>query len=180
MKPEAIVLTSSSSPTRRSAAAGTPISSSVSRSAASRCEPVAGLDDAAGQRDLPRVRRDAVAALGEQQVGLVAAVVEHEQHRRPPARVGQLGGPAVPERRGQGVGELRGGHWTSLRAPVPILAPMGTADPILLQPEDLAILALECETVAGHACKVVTLGEGAPDLADLREAIGRRLAGAPS
>ncbi len=56
---------------------------------------------------------------------------------------------------------------------------MGARDPILLQPQDLAILALESETVAGHACKVVLVGEGAPGLAELRRAIARRIAGAP-
>jgi diacylglycerol O-acyltransferase / wax synthase len=51
--------------------------------------------------------------------------------------------------------------------------------PIPLQPEDCAILELESDTVAGHACKVVILGDGAPDLEELRRAIGGRLAGAP-
>jgi diacylglycerol O-acyltransferase / wax synthase len=56
---------------------------------------------------------------------------------------------------------------------------VGAPEPILLQPQDLAILALESQTVAGHACKVVLVGDGAPGLAELRSAIGRRIAGAP-
>ena len=45
MKPEAIVPTSSSSPTTRSAVRGMPTSSSVSRSAASRADRSAGVPD---------------------------------------------------------------------------------------------------------------------------------------
>ena len=51
--------------------------------------------------------------------------------------------------------------------------------PVPLQPEDRAILELEGATVAGHACKVVVLGEGAPATEALREAVGDRLARAP-
>lgn len=46
---------------------------------------------------------------------------------------------------------------------------------IPLGPEDRAILDLECETVAGHTCKLVVLGGGAPDVDGLRELIGQRL-----
>jgi diacylglycerol O-acyltransferase / wax synthase len=52
--------------------------------------------------------------------------------------------------------------------------------PIPLQPEDLAILALESETVVGHACKVVLVGDGAPGLEELRRAIAGRLDRAPA
>lgn len=41
--------------------------------------------------------------------------------------------------------------------------------------EDRAILALECETVAGHTCKVMRLGPGAPSVAALRERIAERI-----
>lgn len=47
-----------------------------------------------------------------------------------------------------------------------------------LSDEDLAILGLECETVAGHTCKVLVLEE-AVDCGRLREAIASRLDGAP-
>lgn len=47
-----------------------------------------------------------------------------------------------------------------------------------LSAEDLSILALESETVAGHACKVIVL-RGAPDLDLLRSSITGRLAWAP-
>jgi diacylglycerol O-acyltransferase / wax synthase len=47
-----------------------------------------------------------------------------------------------------------------------------------LSPEDLSILALENQTVAGHACKVVVLG-GAIDLEVLRSWIAGRLDRAP-
>jgi len=47
-----------------------------------------------------------------------------------------------------------------------------------LSPEDLRILALEDETVAGHACKVIVLRE-TPDLDQLRSAIAGRLHRAP-
>jgi diacylglycerol O-acyltransferase len=50
---------------------------------------------------------------------------------------------------------------------------------IPLSPEDQAILDLECETVAGHACKVVLLEGPAPGLEDLRRDIAERLAAAP-
>jgi len=48
-----------------------------------------------------------------------------------------------------------------------------------LQPEDRAILELECETIAGHTCKVIRLGEGAPGLEELRGLVAGRLAGIP-
>jgi diacylglycerol O-acyltransferase / wax synthase len=49
-----------------------------------------------------------------------------------------------------------------------------------LGPEDRAILALECATVAGHTCKVMRLGSGAPSLAAVRERIAERLHLAPA
>ena len=89
MKPETIVSTSSSSPTTRRAARGRPTSSSVSRRAASRADASAASIDAARQGDLARVGGQVVAALGEQQVGLVAAVVEDQ---RAPPRAGPARG----------------------------------------------------------------------------------------
>ena len=50
---------------------------------------------------------------------------------------------------------------------------------IPLQPEDRAILDLEDETVAGHTCKVIRLGEGAPDLGELRSLVADRIEAAP-
>ena len=47
-----------------------------------------------------------------------------------------------------------------------------------LTPEDLSILALENETVAGHTCKVIVLS-GPVDLDMLRSSIGSRLGRAP-
>jgi diacylglycerol O-acyltransferase len=47
-----------------------------------------------------------------------------------------------------------------------------------LSPEDLRILALENETVAGHTCKVILLG-GEVDLDQLRSSIAGRLPGSP-
>ena len=48
-----------------------------------------------------------------------------------------------------------------------------------LGPEDRTILRLEGPTVAGHTCKVVAIGTGAPDLPALRGAIARRLTAVP-
>ncbi len=56
---------------------------------------------------------------------------------------------------------------------------MTTAAPIPLSPEDRAILELECDTVAGHACKVVLLDGPAPGLEELRRDIAERIAAAP-
>jgi diacylglycerol O-acyltransferase len=53
-------------------------------------------------------------------------------------------------------------------------------DAIPLGPEDRAILALESDTVAGHTCKVVVVGEGAPDLGALRKSVGERIDAAPA
>ena len=53
------------------------------------------------------------------------------------------------------------------------------ADAIPLADEDRAILALEGPLVAGHTCKVVLLGPGAPDAGALRAAIAARLPAAP-
>lgn len=50
---------------------------------------------------------------------------------------------------------------------------------IPLGPEDRAILDLEGETVAGHTCKVIRIGAGAPDIEALRESVARRLPGLP-
>ena len=49
-----------------------------------------------------------------------------------------------------------------------------------LTPEDRAILALECATVAGHTCKVIVLEPPAPAIDDLRAAIENRLDAAPA
>jgi hypothetical protein len=48
-----------------------------------------------------------------------------------------------------------------------------------LQPEDRAILDLECETIAGHTCKVIRIGPGAPGIEDVRRLVERRLGDAP-
>ena len=53
-------------------------------------------------------------------------------------------------------------------------------DPTPLAPEDIAILDLESETVAGHTCKVVVVGEGAPDVGALRRSVASRLERAPA
>ena len=52
--------------------------------------------------------------------------------------------------------------------------------PIPLHPEDRAILALECDTVAGHTCKVAVLGRPAPPVDALARSIGERLAAVPA
>jgi diacylglycerol O-acyltransferase / wax synthase len=49
-----------------------------------------------------------------------------------------------------------------------------------LSAEDRAILAIESPTIAGHTCKVITLGPGAPDLAALRARIAERIHLAPA
>ncbi len=48
-----------------------------------------------------------------------------------------------------------------------------------LSPEDKAILDLECSWIAGHTCKIVSLGPGAPGVERLRALIGERIAGVP-
>jgi diacylglycerol O-acyltransferase len=48
-----------------------------------------------------------------------------------------------------------------------------------LTAEDRAILALEGPELVGHTCKVIRLPGGAPDVADLRDAVARRLPDAP-
>ena len=55
----------------------------------------------------------------------------------------------------------------------------GGEPPAPLSAEDLSILALETETVAGHTCKVILLGD-AIDAGRLRESIAGRLDRAPS
>ena len=57
---------------------------------------------------------------------------------------------------------------------------MTPGDPIPLAPEDRAILDLECETIAGHTCKVIRLGGEGADLEDLRARVAERVAAAPS
>jgi Wax ester synthase/diacylglycerol acyltransferase catalytic domain/WS/DGAT C-terminal domain len=46
---------------------------------------------------------------------------------------------------------------------------------IPLASEDKAILDLECESIAGHTCKIVVLGEGAPGVGELRDRIAERI-----
>ena len=53
------------------------------------------------------------------------------------------------------------------------------SEAVPLQPEDRAILDLESETIAGHTCKVIRIGPGAPGLGALRELVDRRLSGVP-
>jgi WS/DGAT/MGAT family acyltransferase len=48
-----------------------------------------------------------------------------------------------------------------------------------LGPEDLAILALESPTIAGHTCKTIVCDGPAPDLDELRSHVFDRLTGAP-
>jgi NRPS condensation-like uncharacterized protein len=64
------------------------------------------------------------------------------------------------------------------RGKVENAVPMEASIP--LSPEDCAILSLECETVAGHTCKVVRLGPGALDIDRLRTRVAERLALAPA
>jgi len=51
---------------------------------------------------------------------------------------------------------------------------------IPLSQEDRAILALESETVEGHTCKLIVLGDGAPGVDELRGLIGERVELAPA
>jgi diacylglycerol O-acyltransferase len=50
---------------------------------------------------------------------------------------------------------------------------------MLLQAEDLAILALECPTVVGHTCKIIGLGPSALDADVIRARVAERLDAAP-
>jgi diacylglycerol O-acyltransferase len=52
-------------------------------------------------------------------------------------------------------------------------------DPIPLSAEDRAILELECATIAGHTCKVIVLGAGAPGLDAVCDSIAGRLHATP-
>ena len=52
-------------------------------------------------------------------------------------------------------------------------------EPLPLSSEDRAILELEGPEIAGHTCKVVVIGAGAPSAAELRELIGARIGAAP-
>lgn len=49
-----------------------------------------------------------------------------------------------------------------------------------LAPEDRAILDLECETIAGHTCKVIRLGGDGAGVEDLRARVAERVAAVPS
>jgi diacylglycerol O-acyltransferase / wax synthase len=53
------------------------------------------------------------------------------------------------------------------------------AERMLLQPEDLAILAIECPTVVGHTCKVVRLAPGGLEVDAVRERLAERLPSVP-
>lgn len=51
--------------------------------------------------------------------------------------------------------------------------------PVPLRPADQAILDIECETIAGHTCKVIQIGGGALGIEQLRTRVGERIAGVP-
>ena len=57
---------------------------------------------------------------------------------------------------------------------------MTARQPIPLHPADRAILGLECETIAGHTCKVIRLGAGAPGIEALRARVGERIGSVPA
>lgn len=48
-----------------------------------------------------------------------------------------------------------------------------------LQPADQRILEVECDTIAGHTCKVITLGAGAPTIDEIRARFAERITGVP-
>jgi diacylglycerol O-acyltransferase len=54
------------------------------------------------------------------------------------------------------------------------------AERVPLTDEDRAILELESDTIAGHTCKVIVLGKGAPGSDALRELIAERIDSAPA
>lgn len=56
---------------------------------------------------------------------------------------------------------------------------MSDSPAIPLSPEDKAILDLECSWIAGHTCKIVSLGPGGPGVEALRGLIDERIAGVP-
>ncbi len=56
---------------------------------------------------------------------------------------------------------------------------MTEADSTPLSREDLTILDLECETIAGHTCKVIVLGEGAPSVDAVRDRVAARIDATP-
>ena len=51
---------------------------------------------------------------------------------------------------------------------------------IALTPEDQAVLALESDTIAGHTCKVIVLGEPPVSAAALRDLVAARIEDAPA
>jgi diacylglycerol O-acyltransferase / wax synthase len=53
-------------------------------------------------------------------------------------------------------------------------------DAIPLSAEDRAILELECDTIVGHTCKVIVIGEDGPGLEALRDTIAARIEAAPA
>jgi hypothetical protein len=53
------------------------------------------------------------------------------------------------------------------------------ARPVPLTEADRAILALECETIAGHTCKVIRVGGRGPALEEIRTRVGERIGAVP-
>src|ERR1700709_1013947 len=53
------------------------------------------------------------------------------------------------------------------------------AETMSLQPEDLAILALECPTVVGHTCKIIGIAPGGLSVEGIRARVAARLDAAP-
>src|SRR5262245_31244328 len=202
MKPDTIVLTSSSSPTRRRAAGGMPTSSSVSRRAASAGVRSRGSTTPPGSEICPGcegrlslrlVSRRWASPSRSKSTSSTAArrpgPGSSTGRRSRSAAASAAARPAAGGTRAGGGGDESAPPVTgpSLRPPGgrPARAEAAYPDrvsapaPIPLSPEDRAILDLEGETVAGHACKVVLLEGPAPGVEDLRREVAGRIAGAP-
>jgi diacylglycerol O-acyltransferase len=52
--------------------------------------------------------------------------------------------------------------------------------PVPLDPADQAILDIECETIAGHTCKVIRIGGPAPGVDEIRARVAERIASVPA
>lgn len=54
------------------------------------------------------------------------------------------------------------------------------AHPVPLTDADRAILDLECDTIAGHTCKVIRVGGRAPTVEEIRARVGERISSVPA
>ena len=128
-----------------------------------------GADESEAMQVAERIRAGIEQAFAGQEVPLAVSVGGAASRGLPDRRrrAAQRGrpGPLRHEAPGRRRRELPG---PGRRPEAATIGPVNEAGRSRSVPADKAILDLECESIAGHTCKIVVLGEGAPGVEELR------------